>query len=146
MSRLSSCYPELAEVIINANDGQKRRIALAVSELALSAFPNELEPSWNLLRCDRIAAEQLSITTSSALQLVERLDEEAWKIQEAADRGEASEIDYLHSFMKARAASSAVFASGQDPESSALDSVYEAIAALGSYDVVQKAVHGNLTA
>jgi hypothetical protein len=73
-------------------------------------------------------------------RLTEELDEKAWDIQELADAGNVSQQAYLEMFSKARAAAAVGFALGAKPLESALEAVYEALAAIGDLDAIKNVI------
>ena len=75
-------------------------------------------------------------------EVAAQLDDVAWDIQES-DEGHESER-YLVTFQRARAASAVAFALDPD-RSAALESIYEAQAALGSIDAVRRLIEPLLT-
>jgi len=58
--------------------------------------------------------------------LVERLDEQAWDVQDQIDEGKSEQSEYLAAFALARAAASCWSASDPDPRQAATNAIYEA--------------------
>lgn len=77
-------------------------------------------------------------------ELAARLDEHAWDIQESDDDARHDSQRYLVAFQRARAASAVAFALDRD-RGAALESIYEAQAALGSIDAMRQLIEPLLT-
>jgi len=139
-SRLSTIAEDLAERLSRQSAGRLRRVAAAAAGLAVErtelADPR-LDAALAAIRdCDPAAVAELS----QVLALTEELDEIAWDAQEQAEAGVLPEQAYLAAFARARAAASVGFALGPDALHAALESVYEAQAAVGDLDAIRVAV------
>lgn len=75
-----------------------------------------------------------SSARSSVEVIAARLDERAWDIQEREDQGADNSEQYVAAFQQARAAWAVFYALNPDRRDAALESIYEAQAALGSIE------------
>lgn len=81
---------------------------------------------------------------SKAEQVTEELDEIAWDIQDQVDEEAASQEAYFEAFSRARAAAAVGYALESDPLKAALETVYEAQAALGDLKAIRTAIDSAL--
>lgn len=125
MHRLETLDKELAEQLRRATPERQQGAASLAARLAREAT--------GLATPDGAGCAELE-------RAVGRLDERAWDLQDAVESGGASEAHYLAAFRRARAASAARFARCAEPESAALDGVYEAANATESPDQLIAAV------
>ncbi len=102
---------------------------MAVADLALTSAA---------IADPRIAAAQEALAIglcgdskarSELAELIQELDEKAWKIQEQVDRGRRAYDDYSMAFRRARATAALWSALEADPCVAALEATYEAQAA-----------------
>jgi hypothetical protein len=94
---------------------------------------------------DRVGAGEPSLSDRSEVEeLAARLDERAWDIQESNDGAGHDSERHLAAFQRARAASAVAFALDRD-RGAALESIYEAQAALGSIDAARRLIEPLLT-
>ncbi len=138
-TRLDSVSPELAERLRGTSEDALRRVAAAVGDLAVkrvSLADPRLERALSAVAGRRAGGDEKVELEG----LVEELDEAAWEIQARVHAGQAPEDEYLRAFRKARAASSVAFALDPDPHAAAMESVYEAQAAVGDVGPVKAAV------
>jgi hypothetical protein len=82
---------------------------------------------------------------SQVLALTEELDEIAWEAQDKVEAGVLPEEAYLAAFARARAAASVGFALEPDALHSALESIYEAQAAVADLEAIRVTVAAALT-
>lgn len=131
--------PELADRLRGTGEDTLRRVAATVGGLAaksMSLTDPRLERALSELaqqRAERNGRDEVEA-------LVQELDEQAWKIQARVHSGRLQEDEYLRAFRKARAASSVAFAMDPDPQTAAMEAVYEAQAAVGGIGPVKAAV------
>ena len=130
-SRLESLSSDLAGKLRRASTAKQRAACLAACELAVAKakFEHPLvdEALQKLHAGESFPAEMKAKIDALALQL----DEEYFKLQEAADVGGGTFADYLRIFVKARAIAALSFAGNEDTAKEASDAIYEAAAAVG---------------
>lgn len=126
MTRLSVVAPDLATALSEASLDGCRRVAIAAASFALSE--SGLDDPDLLAQVARLKAGEPPV--AEAVQrlddLVERLDEAAWDLQDQMDAGKVDLTAYLQAFGRARAAAAVAFAFGADARLAALEAVYEA--------------------
>jgi hypothetical protein len=143
-SRLSTVAADLAEQLEPLPATLLRRIAAEAAEFAV-ARTLLADPRLNgALAALRDGVQPSQGERSAVRQLTEELDEAAWDAQDKADEGTLPQQDYLDAFARARAAASVGFASEPDALRAALESVYEAQAAVADIDAVRTALHATL--
>jgi hypothetical protein len=97
--------------------------------LALTARPQvEQRAAVGRLVAAAVSANGLSADDASGAGVAERLDDQAWDMQEQMERGNATRADYEVAFRRARAASAAHALAGL--EADLADAAYEAVHAL----------------
>ncbi len=144
-SLLAHQWPELAEAITALTTPQRKAFAIAAAEAAIkvSALDNEfvidaLARAW--------AGEFLETRLLAELAaVVEHLDEAAWTISEAVERGDADYSAYEAEFTKARAANSLWFAINTAEPHFAHETTYEAMAANTELSVIRELMRDSLT-
>jgi hypothetical protein len=139
-SRLSTVAVDLAERLSHQPPRRLRLVAAAAAGLAVErtqlADPR-LDAALAAVR-DGDPAAMAEI--SQVLALTEELDEVAWDAQDQVEAGVLPEQAYLAAFARARAAASVGFALEPDALHAALESVYEAQAAVADLEAVRVAV------
>jgi hypothetical protein len=138
-TRLDSVSPELADRLRGSSEDALHRVAAVVSDLAVtmgSLSDPRVDSALAVLGGGPASGEE-----KAELQvLVDELDEAAWEIQERVHSGRLPEHEYLQAFRKARAASAVAFALDPDPQTAAMEAVYEAQSAAGDINPVRAAV------
>ena len=139
-TRLSTVAIDLVHQIEGLPSGVLRRVAAEAASLAIErtqlADPR-LGPALGALGASNSG---MPSARRAVDQLTEELDERAWGIQELVDAGAASEEAYVEAFHQARAAAAVSYALDPDPKTAALESVYEAQAAVVDLGAVRMAV------
>ena len=135
ISRLSSIAPGLAERLEGQEPERLRVVAakaaaLAVLDTGMSAI---LSGGLVALRDGRFGN---SADRAGVLRLVDELDAAAWDLQEQSENDAGSPEAYLSAFRRARAAAAVGFALDSDAVTAALESVYEAEAAVSDPEAV----------
>jgi hypothetical protein len=139
-SRLSTIAVDLVERLSQEPPSRLRQVAAAAAGLAVErthlANPR-IDAALAAVRDDVPAAmpELLQV-----LALTEELDEIAWDAKDKVDAGALPRQAYLVAWAHARAAASAAFALEPDALHAALESVYEAKAAVADLEAVRVAV------
>jgi hypothetical protein len=142
IGRLSTIAPDLVALLEQQQSEQLRRAAAGVANLAIERT-HLSEP-----RVDAALAAlhegRLGFTPErSAVQyLTEELDKIAWDAQEKMEAGIGSRHAYSTAFRRARAAASLGGALDSNALTAALESVYEAQAAVADLDAVRIIVSG----
>jgi hypothetical protein len=145
ISRLSAVAIDMAEQLSLQPPRRLRRAAAAAASLAVERTQladRRLDTALAAVRGDIPAA---MAELSQVLALTEELDEAAWDAQEQVEAGVLPERAYLAAFARARAAASVGFALEPSALRAALESVYEAQAAVDDLDAVRVAVAAALT-
>lgn len=141
--RLASIAPDLVSRLDSRSDTELANIVAVVAREA--AARSGLDEPVVASALDRIRTGEPSLSDRSEVEeLAARLDEHAWDIQESDDGARHDSQRYLLAFQRARAASALAFALDRDREA-ALESIYEAQAALGSIDAVRRLIEPLLT-
>jgi hypothetical protein len=139
-SRLSTVAVNLVERLSQQPPGRLRRVAAAVANLAVErtqlADPR-VDAALAAVRGD-VPATMPEL--SQVLALTEELDEIAWDTQDKVEAGVLPQQAYRDAFARARAAASVGFALEPDALHAALESVYEAQAAVADLEAVRVAV------
>jgi hypothetical protein len=140
IGRLSTIAPDLVTLLEQQQSEQLRKVAARAANLAIErTHLRELRIDYALaaLREGRLG----STPERSAIQyLTDELDEIAWDAQERMEAGIGSRQDYSTAFRRARAAASVGFALDSNALTAALESVYEAHAAVADLDAVRAIV------
>jgi hypothetical protein len=144
-SRLARQWPELAEAITALTVPQRNAFAIAVSGAAMKASALD-----NVFVLDALAQARVGELLETGLlaelaAVVEQLDESAWTISEAVERGDADYSAYEAEFTKARAANSMWFAINTAEPHFAHEATYEAIAANTELSVIRELMQDALT-
>jgi hypothetical protein len=144
-SRLSTVAVDLAERLSHQPARRLRQVAVAAADLAVERT-QLVDPRADAgLAAVRDEAPAAIAECSLVLSLTEELDEVAWNTRDQVEAGMLPEQAYLAAFARARAAASVGFALEPDALHAALDSVYEAQAAVG-LEAVRVAVAAALAA
>jgi RHS repeat-associated protein len=125
MMRLDTSAPELASRLRAIGSIEQRAAALFASDLALLTTVDSpiVASAVEDLKKNRLHTQ----TTSNRLnELVDKLDNEYFALQENASSGSSASIECLRKFSQARAVSALMFAGGEDPLCAAMDAIYEA--------------------
>lgn len=109
MGRLAQQHADLHRVLTAGSEAEQRA---AVERLVAAA----------------VEATGLSPADARAAEAVQRLDEQAWDLQERMQRGNVRQVEYEAAFRRARAASAAQTLA--DPRADLADAAYEAVHAL----------------
>lgn len=141
--RLAAIAPDLVRRLDSRSDTELANIVAVVAREA--AVRSGLDEPLVASALDRVATGETRLSDRSEVEeLVARLDEHAWDIQESDDSARYDSQRYLVAFRRARAASAVAFALDRDREA-ALESIYEAQASLGSIDAVHRLIEPLLT-
>lgn len=132
-ARLATVAPDLVPRLDTCSEDELRDVVAVVVREAVARSGLDDPAVWTVL--GQIGAGD-SAGSATAQEVAARLDEEAWEIQES-DEGDSPR--YLAAFQRARAASAVAFAVGPD-RAAALESIYEAQAALGSIDEARRLI------
>ena len=139
-NRLSTIAADLAERLEHQPPAKLREVAAIAALLAIERT-NLTDPRLDACRIalrDRIPGDQAA--RSAVQEMTVELDEVAWNAQDAAAQGSHDTDTYLRAFKRARAAAAVGFALEPDVLHAALESVYEAQAAVNDIDAVRSAV------
>jgi hypothetical protein len=129
-TRLDTIDATLASRLAQATPEQQRAAAAEAALLAASVTRlsgDVVEAASTALRQRRTDAglrQQLD-------ELTERLDDDGFDLQEQVDNGQATAQQYEAAFARARATSALSYALTEDAEEAAIESIYEAHAAVG---------------
>lgn len=142
IGRLSSIAPDLVAVIEQQQSEELRRVAVEAAKLAIERT-NLSEPQVDAA-LSALYEGRLGFTPErSAVQyLADELDKIAWDAQEKMEAGIVSRQVYSTAFRRARAAASVGFALDSNALTAALESVYEAQAAVADLDAMRIVVSG----
>lgn len=141
--RLAAIAPDLVSRLDSRSDTELANIVAVVAREAAARSGLDEPPVASAL--DRVGTGETSLSDRSAVEeLAARLDEHAWDIQESDDDAGHDSQRYLVAFQRARAASAVAFALDRD-RGAALESIYEAQAALGSIDAMRQLIEPLLT-
>ena len=141
ISRLSSIAPDLVALLEHQQPEKLRRVAAGAANLAIErTYLSELraEAGLTALHEGRVG---FTPERSEVQHLTDELDEIAWDTQEKMEAGIVSRSAYSIAFRRARAAASVGFALDPDALTAALESVYEAQAAVADLDAVRVLVN-----
>ena len=151
--RLASVAPDLVDALSGVSEARLRTVARQVASWAAEEAGLTSDVAVSALAQLREWSSDRSVVSADLEREVRGLDEEAWQIQELAERDESEEgderknADYVRVFSRARAASALWFALQESPRTAAVEAVYEAYAATGDLDrlraIVEKALHGS---
>jgi hypothetical protein len=139
-SRLSTAAPDIALRLEGAEFHRLRHVAEAMASLAVAQTG---QSDTRLVAAIALMKQSMfgdSPERTRVQLLIEELDEAQWDLQERVDSGTASQEQHLKAFRQARAASTVWFALADDPLEAALESVYEANAAIADLSIVKQAV------
>ncbi len=139
-SRLSTVAVDLVHQLESLPPGVLRLVAADAASIAVER--TQLADPRLRLGLEALSASDSGMASArrAVEQLTQELDERAWDIQELVDAGAASEEAYVEAFRQARAAAAVGYALNPDPRTAALESVYEAQAALVDLGAVRMAV------
>ncbi len=131
-ARLGTVAPDLVNRLDSLSDDQLGNVVAVVAREAVTRSGLD-EPTVSTA-LDLIDTGEPDTTARSAVEVIgTQLDERAWDIQELEDGSQ----QYLDAFQRARAAWAVFFA--LDPnQRAAVESIYEAQAALGSIDELRR--------
>lgn len=128
MSRLETISKSLATALHHAPANRQRAACLAACEFAIAQTgvgSPAVEQALRMLR----SSQPISAELKHALDtLAQRLDEEYFDLQDAAEESDATEDEWKRAFSQARAVSALVFAFGENAFDAASEAVYEATA------------------
>jgi hypothetical protein len=139
-SRLSTVAVDLAERLSHYPPGRLRQVAAAAAFLAVERTQLADPRVDAALAAIRDAVPSAMPELSQVLALTEELDEIAWDAQDKVEAGVLPEQAYPAAFARARAAASVRYALEPDALHAALESVYEAQAAVADLEAVRVAV------
>jgi hypothetical protein len=142
--RLETIAPDLVEELTQADAVDQRRVATAVAAFAAERTDltaDELSQAFTAIRAETFGD---SPVRAGVQQLTDRLDEEQWAVQERVDEGQATPAEHLTAFSAARAASAVYYALDADPETAALEALYEANAATDDLESLRHVVRQRL--
>jgi hypothetical protein len=129
-TRLTTIAPDLVEELVRCPPDRLRRIAERVAEAAIEGAELSDGRADGALAALRAGGFGDTDERASAKTLTDELDEAAWDVQDRVEAGDAEQGEYVAAFRRARAGMSLWFALHADPLVAALESVYEARAAL----------------
>jgi hypothetical protein len=139
-SRLSTIAEDLAEQLSRQPAGRLRRVAAAAAGLAVERT-QLLDPRLDVALAAVRGHDPAAVADrSQVLALAEELDDHAWEAQEQAEAGLLPEQAYVVAFALARAAATVGCALEPDALKAALESVYEAQAAVDDLAAIRGAV------
>jgi hypothetical protein len=137
--RLETVAPDLVSAMSHLEARVLDAIALDVCKLAMAE--TGLDAEILVEAVDALSRrDKTSVNRDDVKALVDRLDEEAWTVQDAVDDGSAFEDNYSVAFALARAASTVWSALDTDSLIAALESTYEAQAATGAIGEIRQVV------
>jgi hypothetical protein len=136
-SRPSSVAADLVDRLERQPSAQLRRVAAGAADLAVMRA-QLVDPRVDAaLAALRDGAFGKTAERSGVQRLADELDERAWDVQDLEAEGAVSQHEYLVAFGRTRAAASVGFALDSDALIAALESVYEAQAAVADLDAVR---------
>jgi hypothetical protein len=132
-ARLATVAPDLVSRLDSLSDDQLGNVvAVAAREAVTRSGLDEATVSTAL---DLIGPGEPDTSARWAVEVIgTQLDERAWDIQELENDSQ----QYLDAFQRARAAWAVFFALDPDRRVAAVESIYEAQAALGSIDELRR--------
>ncbi len=128
MSRLAIVSGSLASALRRASVDQQRDVSLKACEFAVErsgVCSPIVDQVLQLLRASRRVPSEWIHDLQA---LTQRLDNEYFDLQQAADEGRTNDDEWKRMFSQARAASALMFASGADAFEAASEAIYEAAA------------------
>jgi hypothetical protein len=137
IGRLSTIAPDLVALLEQQQSEQLRRVAAKAANLAIERTDlsePRLDDALAALREGRLGSTP---ERSAVHYLTDELDAIAWDAQEKMEAGIGSRQDYSTAFRRARAAASVGFALDANALTAALESVYEAQAAVADLDAMR---------
>ncbi len=140
-ARLATVATDLVSLIDRASDEQRRTVAIAAGEFAMSHSGLNDQRLGDLLAVVRAGTTGDSPERSAVEALASSLDEAQWDLEDRAAAGEDSaEPERWVVFGRARAAMAVFFAASEPPRHAALESVYEASAVVDDLDELRAVV------
>ncbi len=130
MSRFGSLPVDLVARLRAASPQKQREACIAACEIALAAAKVDRIPVHQVIRALRNGNCPPLQQLQAVDRIVSELDDEYFRLQEAAETNEADPEGCKFAFVKARAVAAVAFAGGNAADF-ALNSVYEAAAAMG---------------
>src|SRR5262245_39225834 len=127
--RLDTVAPDLTRRLKGASTDELREISKRVVRAALTRTGVQEPRIDAALAALQVASFGDAIQLTALSSLESELDNVGWDQQERMSRGMVTEAEYDRAFARARAWSALWFALERDPLTSALQGVYEAIAA-----------------
>ncbi|UOZ07870.1 hypothetical protein [Amycolatopsis sp. WQ 127309] len=134
-SGLASIAPTVAGRLVSMSPTARRDLVVEVCRLAVDRA-DLTDPLIDVALAAKGSSTPAARREIQAL--TERLDEQAWDIQDQVDAGAAAAEDYDRAFRRARAAAAVGFAAGESLES-AYDALYEAYYAIGEHETFLRA-------
>jgi hypothetical protein len=131
-TRLTSVAPNLVELLARQTPERQREVALAISAWVVERVG--LAHARADAAVEELRAQHYGSTPErdALRRLVDELDESAWELRE--------HLEYLGAFGLARAAAAVWSALDADPMGGAVESAYEAQAAVGDVGAVRQIV------
>lgn len=142
--RLETIAPDLVEELSQTDAAGQRRVATAAAESAVERTQltaAELDRALASIQAGNFGDSE---AREGVQRLTDRLDEEQWAVQERVDEGRATTAEHLRAFSAARTASAVYFALDADPQTAALEALYEAHAATDDLDALRRLVRRHL--
>lgn len=133
--RLSTIAPDLTTKLADMSEADLRGMTVELVDAALRSTELDAQPIDDALGALREGRYGDSAEREGLKALEAELDEQAWDLQDHADRGEADQEEYFAAFKRARAVSAAWFALDGDALQAALEAAYEARAATDDDEV-----------
>jgi hypothetical protein len=144
MSRLSTVAPDLMNRLAAQESEVLSNLARAAAVWVVDSVglrdSGVTEVMEQLGNSERPSAD----CVNSLRVIVQKLDEAAWELQDKLDAGESIGSDYELTFGRARAASAVLFAASADPLSAASEAIYEAHAAIGTWEELNRLIDAEL--
>lgn len=128
MSRLESVSTTLTTSLREASTKHQQSACLAACEFAVERSGIDSPIIQHALQAMRNSQPVPPEIKRELKSLEQRLDDEYFHLQEAAEAGNASEDAWKRAFSHARATSALVFAAGEDAFEAASEAIYEASA------------------
>jgi hypothetical protein len=138
MGRSHSLSSSLEALIDGADEVTRRRLAVAAAGLALDATSLDDDRAAGGLAAIQAGVVGETPAHAGVEKLAAELDERHWELQESAGRGETDPDAHWKPFRQARAATAIACAGDPDARKAAKGAAYEAGAAIGNYEELER--------
>jgi hypothetical protein len=132
--------PDLVARLQRASEGELRRVAAAVSSLAVTKAELSHEDVRAVFLNPERTPDQWQHLRERIDRLVQELDERAWRAKQEVEAGRAPNEAYLRAFRMARAAAAVGNMLSADALDAASEAAYEAYFAIDDRTVFREAI------